>query len=386
MTTVPIEKMRDKLATLTDVRTRLASTEPLSTEFLSSDSKIKFQIQPDWSLDFDSTGETDAIAAEITVNGKATALSKEALLLAASNIGLPKAYVRRTPAHLIESNLNYWYGGGMGEKAFNMLTVKDVASAFIAPTKHPYSNLSILDNALDGIQNIYGDTEIFADYKFNHSLQRTDVRLIVPSHSRVMEGTDMNDVPQGASDAWSAGIHLSNSLIGKTQTSVDSYLFRWWCTNGAIATMDEVGRWNRRHEASSEVDVYEWARMAVEDALGGMEDRFNDIQTLAHTNIAGNTADVLREVFSEFNVPVTQRALIQEQMLDANTSTMYSLMNAITSTANEDGLDPERADRMMRIGGYVPSATFENVKARIFAEGQVAGPQAPNRYAFGVAQ
>lgn len=386
MNAVPIEKMQDQLVTLTDVRTRLATTEPLATEFLSGESKIKFQLQPDWAMDFDNLSDTDPVAAEITVNGKATQLSKEALLLAGSNMGMPKALLRRNPSHLNEQFLNYWYGGGMGDKTYNMLTVKDVASAFIAPTRQPYSNISLMENVISGIHNVYGDEQVFADYKFNHSLQKTDVRLIIPSHSRIMEDTNMKDVPTGAQDSWSAGIHMSNSLIGKTQTSVDAYLFRWWCTNGAITRLDDVGTWNRRHEGASEVDVYEWARMAVEDVLGGMEDRFDDIQSLAHTSIAGNATEVLRELYSEFNIPVTQRSLITEQLLESESLTMYSLMNAITQTANESGLDPERADRMMRIGGFVPTATFENIKAKVFHEGQLAGPQAPNKYAFGVAQ
>lgn len=387
MSVVPFEKMKDKLITLSDVQTKLASTEPLSTEFLSNESKIKFQIQPDWALDYDNTGDTDQVNAEITVNGKATPLSKEALLLAASNIGLPKAYVRRTPAHLIESNLNYWYGGGMGDKSYNMLTVKDVASAFIAPTKHPYSNLELLDNVLEAIHLIYGgEVPVYADYKFTHSLQKTDIRLILPDHSRAMKNTVMSDVPKGAPDAWSAGVHLSNSLIGKTQTSVDSYLFRWWCTNGASTRLDEVGAWNRRHEASSEMDVYAWARQSVYDVIEGMEDRFNDIQALASIDVGANTGEVLREIYTDFNVPVTQRSLITEQLLASEERSMYTIMNAITQTANEDGLDPDRADRMMRIGGFVPTATFENVKAKVFHEGQLAGPEAPNKYAFGVAQ
>lgn len=383
--TAMLEKMRDKLLTLDDVNAKLEATEPLTTEFLSSESKIKFQISPDWALDFDSTDNTDAVEAFITVNGTETPLSKEALLLAASNVGLPKAYVRRTPAHLIESNLNYWYGAGMGDKAYNMLKVKNISSAFIAPTLHPYSNVQLLHSVLDAIDEAYEGEEVLADYKFNHSLQRTDIRLILPDFQAFMSDTDMNDVPEGADDLWSAGVHLSNSLIGKTQTSVDSYLFRWACTNGAITRLNDLGAWNRRHEAASEIDVYSWAKLAVEEILGGMEERFTEIQNLAYVSIGGNAAEALREIYTEFNVPVTQRSLINEQLLSANNLSMYTVMNAITQTANEDGLDPDRADRMMRIGGFVPAAQLENVKAKVFHEGQIAGPDAPNKYAFGVA-
>lgn len=360
----------EKLLPLEEVYTALSATEPLTTEFLSNDAKIKFQIQPDWAVDFDNLSDTDGVDAEISINGKSTQLSKEALLLAASNVGISKAYTRRTPAHLIEDNLNYWYGGGMGDKAYNMLVVKDVASAFIAPTKAPYSNVELLESTMDGISNEYYSSEVMADYKFNHSLQKTDVRLILVEDQR----------PIG-SDTWSPGIHISNSLIGKTQTNVEGYMFRW--TNGSGATAALGMPWNRRHEAASEVDVYEWARMTTQDVLKDNNKSFEDVDALTHLDISNNTVEILRDIYSEFNVPVTQRSLITEAMIAVDERTMYSLMTSIIQTANEPGLDPERVDRMMRIGGYVPSATFDNVKARIFAEGQEAGPEAPNKYAFG---
>lgn len=373
------QKTLDKLLNVDDVLAALQSTEPLTTEFLSNDSKIKFQLQPDWAVDFDNLNDTDAVAAEITVNGKATQLSKEALLLAASNVGISKAYTRRTPSHLIEDNLNYWYGGGMGDKQYNMLVVKGVASAFIAPTKAPYSNVDLVEMVIDGVWDKMGEVNILADYKFNHSLQKTDVRLIIPEYLRTIDDTHMSDTDE---DEWSAGIHISNSLIGKTQTSVEGYTFRW--ANGAGATSAVSVPWNRRHEAASEVDVYTWAKHSAIDALDIMEKNFDDIQLLTSLDISNNTVELLRDIYTEFNVPVTQRSLITEAMIGVEERTMYSLMNAIIETANEAGLDPDRVDRMMRIGGYVPSATFDNVKARIFAEGQEAGPEAPNKYAFGV--
>jgi len=360
----------EKLLPLEEVMVSLEATEPLTTEFLSNDAKIKFQIQPDWAVDFDNLADTDGVAAEITINGKATQLSKEALLLAASNVGISKAYTRRTPAHLIEDNLNYWYGGGMGEKAYNMLVVKDVASAFIAPTKAPYSNVELLMRAHEGIENLYDTTEVMADYKFNHSLQKTDVRLVLVDDKRSI-----------GEDSWSPGVHLSNSLIGKTQTNVEGYMFRW--ANGSGATAALGTPWNRRHEAASEFDVYDWARMTTEDVLKGTDKSFEDVDALTHLDISNNTVEILRDIYTEFNVPVTQRSLITEAMITVDERTMYSLMTSIIQTANEPGLDPDRVDRMMRIGGYVPSATFDNVKARIFAEGQEAGPEAPNKYAFG---
>ena len=178
-------------------------------------------------------------------------------------------------------------------------------------------------------------------------------------------------------------MHLSNSLTGKTPTSVDAYLFRWWCTNGATTTMADVGTWSRRGHGQSD-EVYIWAQEAVDEVLGGMEHRFNEVQALTSVNLAGNVADILREIYEQYEVPVSQRRDITDSLLESETLTMYSVMNAITSLANNPDLSPERSDRLMRIGGSLPRATFDTVKAQVWNEGHTADPAQPNPYAIGV--
>jgi hypothetical protein len=85
---------------------------------------------------------------------------------------------------------------------------------------NPFSNLRLLERALEGIEAHYGAGEVLVDSKFAHSLRRTDIRLIVPENRRAMHRTGTDD------DTWSAGIQLKNSLIGDVQTSIDGYLFR----------------------------------------------------------------------------------------------------------------------------------------------------------------
>lgn len=195
-----------------------------------------------------------------------------------------------------------------------------------------------------------------------------------------MVDTNMADVPTRATDNWYAGIHLSNSLVGKTQTSLEAYMFRWWCTNGATSTLDAAGTWSRRVNGQQD-DVYEWARDTVEEVLGGMEYRFDQVQALAQLNVAGNTIDILREIFRNYEVPVSQRDTIQARLLEQEgTLTMYSIMQAITQVANEEDMDDRRRDRLMRIGGAIPTATFDTLKARVWREGHAADPTAPNPY------
>lgn len=381
MSTVTLDDMRSKLLTVDQVATLLGKTEPLGSALLTSESKIKFNLQPGWTDELDKVGPTEPVQAFVSVNGKEYQMTKEAALAAGAQFGLTGAYARKTPAPLIESHLDYWYTGGMGDKQFNALTVGDQIAAFVRPTLTPFSNLSLLEQAVEGIERRYGDTEILADYKIQNTLQRTDVRLVLPEQQRTITGHGMIDVPNGQADLWSPGVHITNSLIGKSQTAAEAYLFRWWCTNGATSLLDSVGTWSRRSDGQGD-DVYVWAAQAVDEVLGGMEHKFEEIQALTSLNVAGNTADILREIFDSYEVPVSQRETVTATLLEAETLTLYTIMNAITSAANGTDISPERADRLMRIGGALPTKTFDTLKAKVWAEGHTADPTAANPYAI----
>jgi hypothetical protein len=379
--TVTVEDMKSKLLTLEQVHEILETTEPLVVDHLSSSTKILFRLDPGWETTISALEGTDRVNAFISINGTEHQMSKDAALQVASNVGVPGALVKKTPAAHIERLLNHFYGPGLGEDEWKMLTVQGVVSAFIKPTLAPFSNLMLLENAIEGIESHYGsDTEILADYKISNSLHQTDVRLIVPEHVRSMRDTGMIDVPSGQTDLWSAGLHLSNSITGKKMTAVEAYLFRWWCTNGATEEAAKVGKWNRRTNGQEE-DVYAWARENVEAVLGGMEFRFDQVQALTSLSVDGTkTADVLKEIFSEYEVPVSQRESIKDLLIKAPELSMYTVMNAITEVANDTDLSDSRADRLMRIGGDIPTAVFDTLKAKVWREGHTAAPDEVNPY------
>lgn len=381
MATVTLDQMKDKLLSIEDVTQKLQKTEPLSTDYLSSESKVKFRLTPDWAQGLDAVGNTEPVNVFMTIDGTERQLTKEAVLQSGANFGLSAPYMtKRLPASYLEGLLNYHYSGGMGDAEWNLLSVAGTVSAFTRPTLTPFSNLQLLERTIEGIQAHHGsDTPIYADYKMGNTLTHTNVRLIVPAQERVMTDTYMTDVPEHGEDVWMAGIHLSNSLIGKKQTSLEAYLFRWWCTNGATTGMEGATTWSRRSNGQNE-DIYDWARDAVDEVLGGLEHHFDQVQALAQLNVAGNTADVLREIFQQYEVPVSQRDAIMARLLESEVLTMYSIMSAITQVANEEGMEDRRRDRLMRIGGALPTEHFDTLKARVWREGREADDTARNPY------
>lgn len=382
MSSVTLEMMQEKLLTSDQVMEKLALTEPLHIDHLSSESKIKFSLPPDWAEGIAARTNGEPLDVMMRVNGLERQMSKTAVFQAAAKFGLSSAYIKKVPANLIEGLLNYHYSGGMGSEELSMFSIGDTISAFTRPTLMPFSNLQLAENVLTGIRKSHGsDTPVFADYKFHNDLLATNVRFVIPNTDRDMEDTRMSDVPTGGADTWLAGVHMYNSAIGKGQTSLESYMFRWWCTNGAITTLDSVGAWSRRVNGQQD-DVYAWARDSVDEILGGMEQRFDEVQALARLNVSGNTADVLGEIFQTHQVPVSQRDEIMARLLETENLTMYSIMSAITQVANGPDMDDARRDRLMRIGGAIPTEQFDTLKARVWKEGHAAGEQARNPYAI----
>lgn len=344
---VTLDEMRDSLISVDEVRQRLATTEPVSShEFVTGEASF--------TVNADVANQPSTVR----FGNKEFAIAPTAMLEATSLCGLPKGYVSRTPVTLIEPQVNYWFQNGFKEnKAWKALVVGDTVEALTRGTVQPFSNLALLDQVVAGIQNRFGsDVEILADYKFHHTLAGTHLRLIVPSQGRVIQDTGVDD------DQWSIGIQMKNSQTALEATSVEGYLFRWWCTNGAISTRNESGVWSRRSGGQGD-EVYEWMRSAVDEILGGFESALDDVQHMVHVPIEGEVNAALRDVFDTYKVPVAERAAIIEHMVESDDLTMYGLMQAITQVANSESVSPGHVDQLMRIGGDLPRATAERCGA-----------------------
>lgn len=380
MSAVAIDEMRPRLLTIDDVITKVEKTEPLSVNPISQDSNISFRFNRDWEEELDHLHGTDTVGAFITVDGEEHQLTRDGVEQASANVNVTKKNLKTIPGHLMEQILSHFYQN-LGETEYNMLSVRGQASSFTRHRIVPFSNVRLIESVVEGIQKYYGqNTEILADYKNTHSLTRTDIRFIVPEGQRAIQNGGLADVPHGQDDLWSTGISLTNSLSAKTPTAVESYLFRWWCTNGATESLGSVGSWNRKSNGQTE-GVYDWARESVDEVLGGMEARFQKVQKLTEIEMkGGNTGDVLKEIYSQYAVPVAQRDEIASSLLSANAITMYTIMAAITQAANNPDLDPTRADRLLRVGGHIPSGIFDPARAQVWREGNTSEPGSTNPY------
>jgi hypothetical protein len=361
--TVPIESMRDKLLDLDTIRERLSRTEPIRAEYFCIGDAIRFSADSTATHGIQAKSPEDPLPVYVTLGvGNFTRriqLTRQTLEDVAAVCDLKRSYARDVPAELLVPHLNYWFREGLfskrGKNDFQFIVNDDKqALAFAKASMTPFSNLSLLDCAVEQIRNRVGSTaEILVDYKLSHSLRQTTLRLIVPSAAQVLTDTG---TPQ---DAWSLGVQLKNSLTGCTQTSFDGYLFRWVCTNGQIDQRASSGSYTRRKDATRD-EVYAWARQSVDDVLGGLEGALDAVQALTQVGIDGNLADTLRDVFEHYRISLQHRPRIIRYLESYHGEiTMYVIMNAITQVANDMSLEASTVDSLLRVGGDLPY-TAEN--------------------------
>jgi len=352
---VDLEEMRSKLLTLDDVRETLATTEPF-TDVVFKPPQAQIRLEHGWAA-----GEESALAdAWLRVSGQEDEiqLTKEAALEVGAFCRLPRKLQEEAPVDLVQTWVNRILTEDLARYKEVKLLVRPGMNTGTALTNHtiqPFSNLQFLDIMLEGIAAAYGaeaGSGVLADYKFTHSLERTNLRLIVPGAQRVVSGTRVAD------DTWSAGIQLRNSLAGVEQTALDGYLFRWWCTNGCTDTLAEVSALNRR-QTPDPADAYDWARESVEEILGGLENSFDAVQSTTEVQVEPDqVAAVVRDLFTEHAVPARSRERIVAELADTGEDmTVYDVLQAVTVSANAEGVSPDATEQILRLGGHIAHVT-----------------------------
>lgn len=346
---ISLDSMRDKLMSLDEAREMLSASEPLR-EYPIEEGNVHFILSDGWNHGLDAKDGTDLVEAYISLGGVDIQMSKDSVLQATSLCGLPAAYVKRTPPTLIEPHLNYWYGDqGIGNRPAKVLVTNGHAAAVTRQSINPFSNMKLLYNVVAGIEQKYGKDEILVDPKFHHALAGTHLRLILPAQSFVIQDTGVDD------DEWLVGLSLYNSLTGKGKTSINGYLFRWWCSNGAIDTKASSGTWTRKSDSEG-ADVYDWAREVVSSILDPLAESQHMLQDMAHQSIEGDVNQILLDLFEDYKLPARDRKRIIEKAIEDDELTAYSLMQNVTAVAGEIE-DPLEQAKLMAVGGDLPHAS-----------------------------
>ncbi len=338
---ISVESMKNKLLTVDQAMEVLSKTEPLN-EYPLETGHVRFVLEDGWNHGLDSKDGTDLVDAYVFLGPTEIPLTKDATLQATSLCGLTGAYVKKTPAKLIEPHLNYWYGSqGIGNRPAKLLVNNSQGTAVTRQSIIPFSNIRLLESVLEGIEG----PEPLVDAKFHHSVAGTYIRLILPEARAAIPDTGVDD------DEWFMGISLYNSLTGKGKTSINGYLFRWWCLNGAIDTKATSGTWTRSMGTGDSDEVYEWAKEVVPTIVGTFGHSVELLSEMAGQSIEGDVSQILQDLFEDYKLPARDRKMIIEEMVEEDSLTMYALMQAITSVAQDKDMSPVEQAKLMTVGG-----------------------------------
>jgi hypothetical protein len=352
MTSIIAKDLQDKMLSVSAFSEVLATTEPLSAVEFDMDGSVDvdFNLVQGWNgEDVRDLPGTEVVDATLRVGGTEMQLTKDALLQATSLIGLQREYVMKSPASLIQPQLDYWMKS-MPTRTLKVLHREGEAQAFTKASVVPVSNLALMDTALEGLHKEYGidPQDVLVDYKAHHDLRSTTFRLVVPEEIR-----NIASARSDTNDRWSVGLEIQNSLTASVPTRMNGYLFAWICTNGMTSQHSASGSYSRKSSPTEEAALA-WAAESVDDILSGLEHEFTAIEELVNISLEGDVNATMRDIFDRHRVPVRPREAILAEMVEGNDLTAYGVMAAITQAANHTDLPASEVSRLLQIGGALP--------------------------------
>lgn len=352
---ITIEQMidRKKLVTLEQGREILQSTEPLAFTSFETGENIRFRVSEGWEQNIAAMHGTEPVEAFVTIGpegaGHEYQLSKDALAQAAKAPGIGSGYLERCPGFLVEDQLNYWFRTGL-DKSLKLMVMgeQQLGVGVTRESVEPFSNLALLDKALEVIERRYPGATVYVDRsKLSHSLRNTHLQLVLPDVARIIQDTGEVD------DRWWGGLQISNSMTAEKQTMVDAFMFRQRCTNGMIDVQGEHGKWSRKSNGQDMTSVLAWAELAVEEAIGAYDGIFERVQSLVGMRLdPGTVGETAADLFAQNRLPAAAQHQIIQNLVETDQLNMYALTNAVTQAAN-DVTSPAQQQQLMRAGGDV---------------------------------
>jgi hypothetical protein len=257
--------------------------------------------------------------------------------------GFPEAVIKKYPIKMMMDPLNWGFANKVGDsvKAF---VKEDHLVAFVKPSLELISTEGLMKSAV----KVLGDEALVE--RIDHNLSYTNCSLILGSVSREWADERLNDGHSRRNDVVVGGINFTNSLMGESPLEVSGYVYRLICSNGMVSAETKF-KWSRKTETTP---LTEWFEERLTACKEGLEHEFEKIDQMIQTPLAeGHKADVLGNVFAQYELSDKMRHAVLKRLTDAPPRHMWDVVNAITNVANdEDYVDnPHTIRRLQMIGG-----------------------------------
>lgn len=238
-----------------------------------------------------------------------------AVLQAAKSLRIPEDYAKRCPPTVLLPQLEYW-GEQVGDVRLWVNPQHEVVGVSPADGEPiPVDRaLKVLEKALPATQ--------YDKAWFDSPTGVLDITAATP---RIQEHVVKGDIVQ-------SGVHLAFGVTGMPTPSVEAYILRLACLNGATST-----EFTGQFRASSSGDgpgLWDWLKDTILIAAGTLSKEVARLRALREIPLDGNTSAVVESLFAEQRLPRGAREVIAAMVMDRRPQTVYDLYNIITEAGS----------------------------------------------------
>jgi hypothetical protein len=327
-----------KTASMQELRDILANAEGLERYNFDPQTGVgRFVIKPETVEVTDpqtgtvTTRERNRI--RFAYNDRDFGLNGDAYLRLGQMLGIPGAYIKKTPHALMVPHMNHWLQNGAVDHV-GFAVSDNIIRLFSKGAVTPVSNYQVLDT----LEEVAGR---------NLEAAHISTNLFGTSFSVVTD----RQAPIAKGDIVQTGVRIDNSYAGTSPLTIATYVHRLVCTNGAISVSD-VHRYSRRNDDTTP----EWIRAALNEALEAADAEVERVKALRDIKFDGHMSDAMNSIFAEFGVPSALRTQVTNRTIDQGVDNLQDLYNIITDLASNDEAvlaDASMSSRLMRVGGHI---------------------------------
>lgn len=268
-------------------------------------------------------------------------------------LGVPKAYLAKSPADLKAYNLNYWLQKRAGAVAVieatndNLVTVHRPGLVILPLARVAEVITSTMDPSYEIVELIRNDTRFHIDIVTPHAVEvAPDERI----EDRQRGEHQVGDITHG-------GIRILANPTEVEAPQVLTYLHRLVCLNGLISPEKEG---TIRLKGNTVDDVIAEMELACRSVLGDLDKKLAEYAALATTYPPGSPARFAYQLCVEAGVTqrVTRRIMERVSILPEDAS-MYDILQVFTSVANN--VPHNIAIRLQELGGMMAFHTEQVV-------------------------
>lgn len=273
----------------------------------------------------------------IWIGNKSVEVLPSAQKLLANRLGVPYTYLARCPRNLQAENLNYWIEQErQNRETFFCRFAGDKLRAVFTKRYKPLDNMEVLAQMIQHGFNPSAEVQ--------YSLDESMMIVKVPEWGKaftVASGSRIRDeiIP---------GLSFANSEVGMLSVCIEAYFYRLICTNGLIAKMSSsTSRF--KHISTKLLDNFPETLVHV---IADSKQRQRQFLLSTERSVINPTETI--ETFSkQFGLSQVETEIVRQSFYLESGATMFHIINAFTSGAQDPGLSTAESYKLERTGGQI---------------------------------